>query len=84
VSDYDVMNPDGPYRMWAAIAPSDSVDLSFAPKSLYVGGAGNLVLRDQFGNDVTFTAVPVGAVLRVSPRRVLSTGTTATGIVGLR
>jgi len=66
-----------------AITPADS-DLTTFTRALYVGGAGNLSLRLVGDSaDVTFTAVPAGTTLAVRCRRVNSTSTTATSIVGL-
>ena len=52
---------------------------------LYVGGAGNVAVTTIGGDDVTFTAVPVGTVLPVQVLKVKSSGsgTTATLINAL-
>jgi hypothetical protein len=76
-----------PARSASTVSPSDSndfLDSGVVPKALYVGGAGNVAVRlvDDAGT-VTFVAVPAGAILPVRPRRVLSTGTTASSIVAL-
>lgn len=66
-----------------AVTPADS-DLAKFTRALYVGGAGNLSLRLVGDSaDVTFTAVPAGTTLPVRCKRVNSTNTTATSIVGL-
>ena len=77
---------DSPADNYYAITPSDSADLPFRPRAIYVGTGGNLVLREQQGGGgtaVTFTNVPNGAVLPVRAWRVVATGTTASNIVGL-
>jgi len=67
-----------------AITPSDSLPLSSVTKALYVGSAGDIVLRSIDGeDDVTFTNVPAGLVLDVRAQFVRSTGTSAAAIVGL-
>lgn len=66
-----------------AVTPSDSTDLAFNSRALYVGGAGNLVVTMAGGGDVTFTAVPAGSILPIRVSRVKSTNTTATSIVNL-
>ncbi len=66
-----------------AITPSDSTDLAFNSRALYVGGAGNLVVTMAGGGDVTFTAVPAGSILPIRVSRVKATSTTATSIVNL-
>jgi hypothetical protein len=75
-------------RSAAAIVPSDTADLPHVTSSIYVGGAGNLVvlMADPGSIDsatVTFTAVPVGTVLQIQARRVMATGTTATNLVAI-
>jgi len=71
-----------PAQDFVAITPNDAADLADRPKALYIGGAGTLVLRNAAGASVAF-AVQAGSVLPVRPNRVMATGTTATGIVGL-
>ncbi len=66
-----------------AVTPSDSTDLAFTSRALYVGGAGNIVVTMAGGGDVTFTAVPAGSILPVRVTRVKATSTTATAIVNL-
>jgi len=67
-----------------AIMPDDSADLAMATKAIYVGQAGDVVLRSVNGGaDVTFRNVPAGATLDVRVRAVRATGTTAADIVGL-
>jgi hypothetical protein len=63
------------------IEPDDDADLAIIPRAIRVGGAGNVVIRDGAGTDVTY-AVTAGEVLTFRPVRVLSTGTTATDLVG--
>lgn len=73
------------------IVPSDTstgaADQTF--KALFVGGAGNIVVvlqgRTAAGADVTvtFTGVAAGTVIPIQGRRVNSTSTTATNMVGL-
>lgn len=72
------------YRAAAAVTPSDSVDLPGGPcKGLYIGVAGNVTVNmDNGGAGILFTAAPVG-VLPIVAKRVLATGTAATGIVAL-
>lgn len=63
------------------ITPDDTADLPIVPRSVRVGGAGTLVLRDAEGQDISYT-VSDGEVLVFRPVRVLAAGTTATGLVG--
>lgn len=64
------------------ITPSDSVDLAIVPRAVYVGGAGDIVLRDKKGVDVTYSPADNSYIL-IRATRVLSTGTTASGIIGV-
>lgn len=70
------------------LVPSDMLLVADFPlcHAIYVGGAGDihcLVNADAGAEDVTFKAVPVGAVLPISPRALYATGTTATNLIGL-
>ena len=71
-----------PADRWFAITPNDGEDLAVKPRALFVGTGGNLTLIGADGGSATF-AVPDGMVLPFSPHRVMATGTTATGIVGV-
>jgi hypothetical protein len=51
-------------------------------RALYIGVTGDVAVRMADGMSITFTAVPVG-VFPVQVDQVLSTGTTATGIIAL-
>ncbi|MDQ0349731.1 spike base protein, RCAP_Rcc01079 family [Ancylobacter vacuolatus] len=65
-----------------AITPADGADLAILPRALWIGGAGTVKVTMKGGGEVTFTH-PGGAPLDIRARRVWSTGTTATGIIGL-
>jgi hypothetical protein len=69
-------------RRWTAITPHDSNNLSELPKGIYVGGAGDVVAVGDDDATATFAA-SAGAVLPIRPKRINSTGTTATAIVAL-
>ena len=71
-----------PVRGAVAITPADS-DMTRAVKALYVGGSGDVRITTIDGDDVVFASVPAGTVLPVQVKRVWSTNTTATNIVGL-
>ena len=66
---------------FADVTPSDSVNLSFIPRGVYIGATGNLKVSDTDGTIVTFTALAAGVIHPLSPVRIYSTGTTATGII---
>lgn len=66
-----------------AITKSDATVFSQPARSLYVGGTGDVAVRMIDGTTVTFSAVPAGMLLPIRADKVLSTGTTATLIIGL-
>ncbi len=66
-----------------AITPADS-DLDQPVAALYIGGDGNVRVTTSHGQDVTFTGMLVGTFLPVKVKRVWSTNTTATNLIGLR
>jgi hypothetical protein len=73
-----------PYREAFAITKSDSVALTWLPRAIYVGGAGDLVVRfPGSAVDITFKAPPVGTVLEIRPEYVMA-ATTATLLLALR
>lgn len=63
-----------------AVVPSDSVQVGYS--GLYIGVAGDVAVKGVSGTACTFTAVPAGTILPIVVNRVMSTGTTATNIVG--
>lgn len=62
----------------AAVTPSDTADNTGV--ALYVGGAGNVVLKTEAGQTVTFTAVPAGTTIVQRFTNVMA-ATTATSLV---
>ena len=71
------------YSRAVAVTPSDATNFAEGTcHAIYVGGAGNITAIVN-GSAVLFTAVPVGATLRIRATRVNATGTTATAMVAL-
>jgi hypothetical protein len=67
-----------------AITPSNTTDLSVVTSALYVGFTGNIsVICSGDTEFVTFFNVPGGSFLPLHVKRVVSSGTTASGIVGV-
>jgi len=66
-----------------SITPHDTNEVDVI--GLYVGGAGDIVARlaDDTAN-ATFVGVPAGALLPFHFKLILSTGTTATNMVGVK
>lgn len=77
---------DMPYTKGDAVTPSDTVDVAGVGliRAVYVGGAGTLAVRFSRAPTTTVTlTVAAGAILPIRPKRVMATGTTATGVVAL-
>jgi hypothetical protein len=66
-----------------AILPDDAGELPQVTRALYVGGAGDLRVTMRGGETVTFAGVAGGTLIPVRASRVLASGTTASGILGL-
>jgi hypothetical protein len=64
-----------------AVVPSDTNAQPF--RGLYVGGTGNVTIKNTGGQTATFNAVPVGTTLLVTGQFVMATGTSATLITGI-
>lgn len=63
---------------------NDTADLSKVPRAVYVGADGNIKMQlKRSAAPRTWTGVKAGTVLAVRPVRVWSTGTTATGLIGI-
>ena len=66
-----------------AVTPSDAAELAHVTRALFVGTGGNLAVRLQDGTALTFANVPGGTLIPIRVARVLTTGTTASQILGL-
>lgn len=71
-----------PARHFAAITKSDTVDLPYVTRAIYVGGAGNIAAVDVDGNVVTFNGALAGTTINIRVRRI-NDATTATNLVAL-
>lgn len=70
-----------PANCGVAITPSDDTVIAEC-RSLYIGGAGDLVVTFDNGEVVTFVGVAKGAWMPISPVHVMA-ATTATNIVAV-
>lgn len=66
-----------------AITPSDGSDLSFVTRAIYVGVSGNISVTMANGDNVVFSNLLGGLLYPLQIRRVKSSSTTASGLVGL-
>jgi hypothetical protein len=78
------IGPDWPATQLRAVTPSDTVDLVDGPcRGIHISVAGAVaVIAKDDSSAVTVANVPNG-IWPVMVKRVLATGTTATGIVAL-
>jgi hypothetical protein len=73
---------DGPLVGGYAITPGP-LDLPAVTRAIMVGGGGDIAVVLRNGDAVTLPGLYPGAVYPFRVTRVLSEGTTATGILGL-
>ncbi len=74
-----------PSSAFVAVTASDTVLLKYngvvtRTKALYIGGAGDVAVKNDLGTTVTFQNIPAGTLLPISVSLVLA-ATTATNIV---
>lgn len=70
--------------IYGLVSPSDSIDLPYITRGVYVGIAGNITVSlPNSASTVIFTAVPAGTILPIQTTRVYLNGTTAGAIVAL-
>lgn len=71
---------------WKAITKSDTVTLKDGigrwPSQILVQGAGDIAMKSEDGDVITYTAV-ANEVILFRPKYVMATDTTATNIWGL-
>lgn len=81
---YDTMRPglNGFSNKPFAVTPHDSTDFTNTSRYFYVGTAGNVVLVREDGTAVTYTNVQAGSYILAAGKRINSTNTTASNIVG--
>lgn len=65
-----------PSRVFKDVVKSDTANMSGA-RGIWVGGTGTVVAIDRDGTTVTFSAIPAGTLLPISPKciKVASTAT---------
>lgn len=67
-----------------AITPDDNAELDYVTRAIYIGGgSGALKVTLKSGDVVTFAGIVTGSTLAIRARKVWSTGTSATPIIGL-
>lgn len=66
-----------------AITPDDDANLAHVTRGLFVGAGGTVVAVFQDGGTVTFDTMATGQTYDLQVERILDTGTSAEGLVGL-
>lgn len=66
------------------ITPSDTENLTQATRGLYVGVAGDVKVDMASGDTITFKTLSAGIIHPLRVRKVYSTGTNATDILGIK
>jgi hypothetical protein len=74
---------DSPASSGFAVTPDDDSDLTISTRGLYVGGSGVLKVDLVGGSTLTFADVTAGDFLPLRVKKIYSTGTTATDLIGL-
>ena len=70
--------------IFAVVTPSDSVDLPYITRGVYVGVTGDVsVVAAGNGATVVFAGVAAGTILPIQVSRIRATGTTSTSIIAL-
>ncbi len=67
----------------AEITPSDQATLPVVTRALYSGTGGDITVRLASGDTLKLSETMPGSIYPLRVDKVLSSGTTATGIVGL-
>jgi hypothetical protein len=72
-----------PAQSAVAVVPSDTTDLAFTTRAVYVGSGGHLSVRMAGQTTaIVFRNLPI-SLLPIRVDRILATGTTATDIIAL-
>lgn len=74
---------DSPATGGEAVTPSDSADLGYTSRGIYVGTAGNVAAVMLNGAVLTFKNVPAGTLLPIRCSRINNTNTTASDMVAI-
>lgn len=84
--EFDNLTPalTSPAASAEMIIPSDTDDLAHVTRGLYLGQSGDVSVRMKSGELVTFSNVQGGTTLALRIEKIFATGTTASGLVGLR
>lgn len=68
---------------WVAITPENDATITVPHKGLWIGDAGNLVVKDEKGTTITFTGLLANTHIPIRVSEVRATSTTCTVIYGI-
>lgn len=74
---------DNPPRNAVSVTKSDTNDLAYTSRGVYIGTTGNLAVIMDGGQSVVFKNLAAGMMHPMRVTRVLSTGTTAVDILAV-
>ena len=66
-----------------SIVASDTDELEYVTRAIYIGGDGDVKVVTSDGDTVIFQGLLAGTLLPIRVRQVYSTGTTATNMIAL-
>lgn len=76
-------NLESPIVNMFTITPSDSSNLPFVTRALYVGGDGDVKLTTLGDETVTMTGMKAGVIYPIRVKKVFDSDTSATGLIGM-
>lgn len=76
-------NSYAPANQHIEVVPSDTVDLPFITRGIYVGVGGDIAIVTKIGKSVVYVGALAGSIIPIAARRVDSTLTTATDLVAM-
>lgn len=82
--NYGPASPTAASRQYVVLTPDNATNWTQGlTRGVYVGGTGNLVAVMEDDSTCLFSAIPAGTILPIQCKRINSTSTTATLLVGL-
>ncbi len=72
-----------PVASGVEVTPSDTAPLPAVTRALYSGTGGDIVVRLASGDTIKLVETTPGSIYPLRVDRVMASGTTASGIVGL-
>lgn len=80
----DNVKPNDPARSALAWTPDDDKEIPGGCRGFYVGATGDIAVEMIDGGQVVFADIAAGVLHSIAVKKILSTGTEATGIIVLK